>query len=319
MSNLQPLDVSVCILNRDKKALLKACLESCLAEFARSQLLGEVIVVDNASDDGSPEMVSELFPEVHVIRNRENVGFSAGNNQAIKVASGKYILILNNDTVLLPASLQAMIGYMDSHPEVGLAGPKLLNPDGTIQQGAHRRLPRLADTVMQLFWVHHIWPGNPIAKRAWHLDEALKEPCPLEQVAGCCMLLRREVIASVGAFDEDFYYFYEDVDLCHRIQKSGYKAVYLPESEVMHHGGGTFRTIGFGDKACMLTAGLLRYYKKHKGRNQFLILKGIMFLALAIRLPLVTILSLSPGRQTRRRWRDAPASYLRIMKSLLVE
>lgn len=316
------MTISICILNRNQKDLLKACIKSCLDELKGPGLAGEVIVVDNASQDGSPEMVAQKFPQVRLIRNRDNAPFSTANNQAIAASSGRYVFILNNDTVLHPGCLGELVRYMDAHPEVGVAGPKLLDRDGSIQLGYHRRLPRLPDTLLAVLWLYQVWPSNPVTRRALLADELLddqqQEPWPIEQVGGCAMLLRRATLQGVGVFDENFNFWYEDVDLCERISKSQWKIRYVPKSRVVHYGGASFGAKEHGDKMIWQTTALLEFYRKHRGRLQYSIVKLATLASLAMRLPLAMALAWGPKAVRREQWRNAPTAYLRALRTTLL-
>jgi hypothetical protein len=306
-------DVSICILNRNQRSLLKDCLASCFAELDRSKLAGQVIVVDNASTDGSPEMVSELFPEVNLICNKENVGFSSANNQGIRLSTGRYVLILNNDTVLLPGCLEIMVAFMDSHPRVGVTGPKLLNPNGSVQHGYHRALPTLAEPLLALFWLDRFWPGRLLAERARGIDESLEHPTPMEQIAGCSMMLRRQALESVGLFDESFEYWYEDVELCHRFLKCGWEIYYLPRAQIIHYGGATIGKLEPSMRIPMHISGQLRYFRKHRGFFQYALLKGVTIAGLVFRLVVVGSLGLIPSIRVRHPWSGAVNAYWRLL------
>jgi hypothetical protein len=314
--------VSICILNRNQREILKNCLESCWEEIERAGLKGEIIVVDNASSDGSPEMVAALFPQVRVIRNQENAGFSVANNRAIRVSTGRYVFILNNDTILHKDCLKELVSYMDAHPDVGAAGPKLLNSDGSVQVGYHRRLPRLPDTLVTLLWLHHVWPSNPITRRALLadklLDEQREEPWPIEQVGGCALLLRREALDQVGGFDEAFCFWFEDVDLCERLGRGGWKIVYVPRPCLTHYGRASFAGLEAGETVDLYIKSLLLFFKKRRGPIQYSLVKLTALTTLLLKLPVVALLSISPKAETRREWRNAPLAYLRAFKGALV-
>lgn len=314
------VDVSICILNRNQKDLLRGCLASCFDELARSGLVGEIIVVDNASEDGSPEMVAEVFTQVRVIRNQENATFSRGNNQAIEAASGRFVLVLNNDTVILPGCLETLVKYMDSKTRVGIAGPKLLRPDGTVQLSYHRRLPRLADVFTRVLFVDRFWPGNPIRKRAWLEDELLDEnsiePCPIEQIAGCCMMLRRQALDTSGLFDEDFQYGYEDVDLCQRFNKSAWGVSYVPKAQIVHYGAASFAALEPEKVKVMFMSSLLRYFRKHKGSAQYGMVKIMILIASFARLIVFSARSLSRSRWAAGGGRNVSGVYWHFIVSM---
>jgi hypothetical protein len=280
-------------------------------------MTGQVIVIDNASTDGSPEMVSELFPKVDLIRNKENASFSSANNRGIRLSTGRYVLILNNDTLLLPGCLEIMVAFMDSHPRVGVTGPKLLNPDGSIQHGYHRALPTVVELLLALFWLDRFWPGKLLADRAWGMDESLKSPTPIEQIAGCSMMLRRKALESAGLFDESFEYWYEDVELCHRFLKCGWEIYYLPQAQIIHYGGVSFAKLGPSKTTPMRISGQLRYFRKHKGGVEYAILKGMVIAGVVIRLAVVGSLGMIPSIRDRRRWSGAATAYWHLLSCVI--
>lgn len=205
-------DVSVIIVSYNTADLLIACLQSVLAS---KQVALEIFVVDNASKDSSANIVREQFSTVHLIANKDNRGFGAANNQALHECSGKYVLFLNPDTTIEPDSLQTMIEFMESHPAVGLAGPKVLNPDGTRQDSVSLR-----------------YPGHRYG--AADLGEL---PGEIACVLGACQIASRELLQQIGCFDEDFFLYGEDQDICLRIRKRGLAIGVIPEAAIMHHGG----------------------------------------------------------------------------------
>lgn len=310
--------VSICILNRNQRTLLNTCLGSCMAELERSKISGEIIVVDNASEDGSAEMVAALFPAVRIIRNQKNEGFSSANNRAIRLSSGRYLLVLNNDTVVLPDSLRILVDYLEAHPRVAAVGPKLLNPDGSVQQGYHRSFPPLAEPALLLFGLHRFWPGNVWFERARRLNERLVEPTPIDQIAGCALLLRRATLESVGLFDESFHYWFEDVELCHRIQRHGWHIYYIPRAQIIHHGGATFAVTPIPEQLMLYSYGVLLYFRKQKGFFRYVVLRGLTVLAVLMRLSVAGFLAVSPDVKLRRRWRGKLRAYWRMLQMVVL-
>lgn len=205
-------DVSVIIVSYNTADLLAACLESVLAS---QQVHGEIFVVDNASKDGSAEVVRKNFPAVHLIANADNRGFGAANNQALRECTGKYIVFLNPDTTITPETLHDMVAFMEANPKVGLAGPRVLNPDGTRQDSVSLRYPGHRYGAADL----GVLPGE------------------IACVLGACQISSLELLRKLGGFDEDFFLYGEDQDLCLRVRKSGLEIGVIPDAVIMHHGG----------------------------------------------------------------------------------
>lgn len=223
-------NLSIVIVNWNVREALHACLRSILEQETKFGL--QVLVVDNASSDGSLDMVARDFPEVEVIHNSTNVGFAEANNQGIRQARGRYILVLNPDTVVRRGTLEALVDYADAHPDIGALGPMLVSENGAVDYRGGRRFPTLwSELLKRLRLVHPVYGDNAM------MDWDHRTSRDVELVCGACMLLRREVIEAVGMFDEGFFLFGEDVDWCFRIRRAGWRVYYLAEAVVVHLGG----------------------------------------------------------------------------------
>lgn len=254
-------DLSVVIVNWNTKGLLRKCLKSVYAQAATMTF--EVFVVDNGSADGSADMVETEFPEARLVRNIENVGFAKANNQAIKLTKGRYILLLNTDTVLLDGSLQTMVRSMDQHPDAGAAGCKLVNEQGALEYSC-RSFPR----PKVAFFLNHPWASAPLGDR-WFRDYLLldwdhKTVRSVDFVTGACLIVRRECIQEVGLLDEDFFMMVEDVDWCYRIRKEGWEIYYVPSAQVIHIKGASYAHDA-DDRRMRLEAhrSMIRFFEKH--------------------------------------------------------
>ena len=226
------IDLSVVVVNWNVRDLLRRCLHSICA--APSPVL-EVIVVDNASSDGSVEMVRAEFPQVTPIANADNRGFPAANNQGLAVVRGRYVMTLNPDTEIVGDALERMVAYLDVHPEVGALGPQLLNADGSIQS-SRRRFPTFATAAFESTWLQGIAPRGVL--RRFYVDDVPPDRTQeVDWVTGACIVVRREVLDRVGGFDEGFFMYSEELDWCKRIKSAGWKIAYLPEARVIHHVG----------------------------------------------------------------------------------
>lgn len=218
-------ELSVLIVNWNTKDLLDKCLESVYAHT--NNLAIEIFVVDNASTDGSVEMVQSKYPNVNLIINKENVGFARANNQAISGSKGRYVLLLNSDTVVLNNTLYEMVKFMDEHPDAGIGGCKLLNPDYTLQLSCHRYpSPSNIFSIILLL----IIKGNGVMRKFKY--NRIKE---VDSVSGACLIIRRGTIAEIGLLDERFFLYAEESDWCLRAKRKGWKVYFIPQGSVIHY------------------------------------------------------------------------------------
>ncbi len=227
--------LSVIIVNYNVKHFLEQCLHSALK--ASQGMDAEIFVVDNNSVDGSCNMIREKFPEVSLIANKENLGFSRANNQAIRQASGEYILLLNPDTVVEEDSFRKITGYMDKHPEAGGLGVKMIDGKGHFLPESKRGLPTPKVAFFKIFGLSALFPGS---KKFGHYHLTYLDKNKTHEVdilSGAFMLLRKEALDKTGLLDETFFMYGEDIDLSYRIQKAGYRNIYYPETTIIHYKG----------------------------------------------------------------------------------
>ena len=225
-------DIAVIIVNWNAREDLRHCLQSLLGD-PKPVVDCSVWVVDNASSDGSPAMVASEFPDVHLIVNTDNVGFSKANNQAIAQTDSRYTFLLNSDAAIHPGALEGLVAYADAHPKAGIIGPKVLNPDGSLQFSC-RRFPSLGAGFFRNTYLGRLFPNNKFARDYLMTDFDHAHDLPVDWVSGCAMLLRRDLIAEIGALDERFYMYCEDVDICQRAWDAGREVVYAPSAVVTH-------------------------------------------------------------------------------------
>ncbi len=256
--------VTAVIVTWNSGVRLRECLLSILGNH--SNLALQTLVVDNASTDDSIERVASNFPAAEVIVNTENRGFARACNQGLRAACGRYILFLNPDTLLGAGALDEMVAYIDEHPEVGILGPKLLNPNGS-RQLSYRRFPTYSAALFnRTSLLTRLFPLNRFSSRYLRSDQNHGQVEVVDWVGGACMLVRREAIDDVGSLDESFFLYCEDVDWCKRMWAKGWKVVYFPKAQGVHHIGHStsqapFRSIIEQNKS------IWRYYKKHFQRG----------------------------------------------------
>lgn len=228
------MDLSIIIVNWNTRDLLVQCLESVYAHSPNGEF--EVFVVDNASTDGSAQMVRERFPQVQLIENGENIGFARANNQAIQESSGRHVLLLNPDTEILPGTLQTLTDFMEKHPEAGAIGPMVLNPDFTLQSSCNP-MPTLWREFWNLMHLDRFLPQSVYREESW--DTAIAHS--VEVIQGNCLLIRREALSDVGLLDETYFMFTEEVDLCYRLLQRGWLLYWVPMARMIHYGGQSTR------------------------------------------------------------------------------
>jgi len=253
------MDLSIVIVNWNTKDLLKKCLESVLAETKGLDF--EVFVVDNGSKDGSCKMVEKNFPQVKLIENKQNVGFARANNQAIKKSRGEYILLLNPDTVILGNTLKKMVDFLENHHEVGILGPKILNPDGSSQPSC-RTFPTLASQVLILLKLHNFFPDLPTIKKYYMLNWNYNKTREVDQVMGSCFMIRKKLINKIGPLDENYWILFEEVDFCKRAKLANWKTYFMPNVCIIHHKARAFEQISPIKKQIRMSNSMLRYFRK---------------------------------------------------------
>jgi GT2 family glycosyltransferase len=251
-------DVSVIIVSWNGKDLLRKCLQSVYSSQGVSL---EVLVVDNNSTDGTVEMIREDFPEVKLISNRDNKGFSYANNQALSKATGKYLFILNPDTVIERNTINKLSVFLMKNSSIGIAGPKITYEGGNLQYSCKSRFPNLRDAWFSQSLVMRFSPKKEVSDS---MNMVVWDHAVVKEVAwvmGAAMFIRREVYDQIGGFDERFFMYFEDVDLCQRAKKRGWQVIYYPETVVTHFEGQSSAKIG-SQKGVAAMQSAIRYYRK---------------------------------------------------------
>jgi GT2 family glycosyltransferase len=260
------MDLSIVVLNYNTREHLAQCLQAIAAEgsttLSDGPIEAEVVVVDNASHDGSADMVEASFPWVRLIRAPRNGGFAYGNNLALRGISGDNVLLLNPDSLLPPGSLQLLLERATAHPEAGIVGPKLLRPDGSMHLACRRSFPTPSVAFYRLSGLSRLFPTSPMFGRynLTYVDPDV--PLEVDSVCGACMLIRRVVLERIGLLDERFFMYGEDLDWCLRTRAAGWTVRYEPAIVVQHQHGAASR-----QRALRTTFHFFRamdlFYRKH--------------------------------------------------------
>jgi N-acetylglucosaminyl-diphospho-decaprenol L-rhamnosyltransferase len=288
------MKLSVVIICWNDWKVIENCLQSIFA--CTHQVEFEVIVSDNGSTDGSVEKIKQQFPAVRVVENRANLGFARGNNSGIREAHGEYVLILNPDTIMHEGSLDRWMEFADRHPEAGAFGCKVHNPDGTYQESARRfQTPtRLLVAALYLRPLEYLAP-EVFADQylRWEGDTERE----IDWQSGCCVMFRAEVLKQLNGFDEQFFYQYEEVDLCRRVWDAGYPIRFTPTASITHLGG---QSVGrFPIRFVIeVSRNRYRYYYKHFGKQGARRCRRIMLMHFRVRLLGYGLLNLLRPRET---------------------
>lgn len=297
-------DLSIAIPSWNTCDLLDQCLASVFANSGGVDF--EIIVVDNASTDGSPAMVETRYPGVRLVRNRINLGFAAACNIAFKYSTGRYFLLLNSDTVVLENTLKGMVDFMDAHPRAGAAGCRLLNFDRSLQRSCSR-FPGIMTELYDALYLSKLFPRSRLfgsfAMSWWDFDDTRE----VDFAGGSCLILRRAAIEEVGLLDEGFFMYCEEADWCYRLWDRGWKVYYYPGVEIIHFGGQSARRYG-NDIFLHLYISRNRFIRKHRGRLTAGIHRAVIALGASLR-----IVAFSFARLASRKHNDAFVFHAKLL------
>ena len=278
---VENIDVSVCIVTYRARDLLRDCLQSL---YQNTQVTFDVIVVDNASQDGVVEMLQQEFPEICLVENQANDGYTRPMNQALRLGRGRYLLQLNPDTLVMPEAIDRLVAFMDEHPEAGICGPKVLNRDRSLQKPCRRGESRPWAVLTYFLGLSALFPRSRLFSQylVTYLDE--DEINAVDGVAGSCMMMRGALIEQIGYLDERFFAYQEDADICFRARQAGWKVYYMPRAQIIHYGslGGSrvqpYRSIYEWHRS------YFNYYRLHLAKDYFFLFNWLYYLAMGVKL-----------------------------------
>lgn len=259
------IDLSIVTVNWNSVDYLRECFSS-IYRFTQG-LTFEIIVVDNASPIRDVDDLGVQFPETRIIKSDTNLGFAGANNLGFKHSVGTYVLFLNPDTVLQSPAINQMVDHIRSLPNAGILGCKLLNTDLSVQLSSIQKFPKILNQVLDIEFLQLRWPGCPL----WDISPLMSDsqhPVEVDMISGACMLMRREVFATVNMFSEDYFMYAEDIDLNYKVKKAGYTNYYVGDTRIVHHGGGSSSRQKVNQyKTIMKYRAMRLYYRKNRGSS----------------------------------------------------
>ncbi|MDD5134233.1 MAG: glycosyltransferase family 2 protein [Phycisphaerae bacterium] len=310
-------DISIIIVNRNRSDLLVNCLDNIYNTPCRHSF--EIIIVDNASTDDSVHLVEQNFRDVKIIRNDSNLGFSAANNQGIKIAKGKFILFLNSDTIVLKNAIDILADFLEQTPDAGLCAPKLLNNDRSIQRNVYRlatfRSILARYTILKYFGMFKK-ARNLYRMRNFTYDNITK----IDRVMGAAMMAKKEALNKSGLFDENYFFYFEDADLCLQFKKCGFEVYFVPNAEIIHLGGQSAKSLGNHKTEMMFYRSMFYYFRKNRGKvNTFLfslVFKPLAILYYLLEGGLNSISAIFPSAKRRQKLARAKTASLFLIRFL---
>lgn len=286
-------DISIIIINWNTRDLLAECLESLYQTISGTSF--DIWVVDNASTDDSVQMVQAKFPEVQLILNHDNVGFARANNQAMAASQGRTILLFNSDAVATPGAVASLLETIKAHPQAGIVGGHLLNPDGSFQ-ASYSPFPNLWQEFLILSGLGRLLYGRWYPSRG---PQEVKGPQPVDYVEGACLLVRRGAFEQVGGLDEGYFMYAEEVDWCYSMRRAGWQVWYQPAARIIHHGGGSSRNRRTQREADLYRS-RVRFFRKHYGDTAAIALKLLIYILTAVKVITHGTLRLLSGNRRGR-------------------
>jgi GT2 family glycosyltransferase len=303
------VDLSIIIISWNVANLLAECLDSVLAKMPDLSKV-EIIVVDSASSDDTVKMMVERYPQVKLLAQQDNLGFTRCNNIGLATANGRYLMLLNPDTVILGTALTDMMAYLDMNPDVGIVGPHTLNTDGT-PQATRRRFPTLAVGFFEGTWLQGYAPSS-ILNNYYVADQPDTGIFDVDWVQGSALMARREVYAQIGGLDEGYAMYSEELDWCKRAKNAGWRVMYLGTTQIIHHGGKSTEQVG-ARKLIHFQQSKLRYFRKYHGWVVAQLLRAFLIFNYLWQIGIEGVKSL-PGHKRDLR-RERIKAYWQVLRS----
>lgn len=299
------IDLSIVIVNWNVRDLLAACLQTITTSLdtpsPEPSLKVEILVVDSGSTDGSPEMLRDKFPQVRLLAQTENIGFTRGNNLALAQAQGRHLMLLNPDTEIMGDALKRMVAYLDTHPKVGIVGPHTLNTDGTTQS-SRRHFPTLLTGIFESTWLQPFAPKGLLDHFYVNDQTTIHQNIDVDWVQGSALMARREVYEQIGGLDEGYIMYSEELDWCKRAKQAGWGVVYVGEADIIHHGGKSTEQV-VARTQLLFQQSKLRYFRIYHGPLSAQVLRLVLLANYGVQLLIETAKNLLGHKRELRRQR----------------
>ncbi len=302
-------DLSIIIVSWNVKAFLKACLDSIFAAPMNGYTV-EIIVVDSGSTDGSVDLIRDTYPQVKLLAQEENIGFTRSNNIGLKAATGRYMMLLNPDTEVIGDALALMIAHLDTHQAVGISGPHTLNSDGTTQS-TRRHFPTLAVGFLESTWLQPYAPKS-LMNYYYVNDTDDNAILDVDWVQGSGLMIRRDVYKQIGGLDEGYVMYSEEMDWCKRAKLAGWQVAYIGSARIIHHGGKSSEQVT-ANKHIYFQESKLRYFRKYHGWGTAQILRFFLLVSYMSQIGLESIKSMLGHKRDMRRERIQ--AYWQVIRS----
>ena len=310
--NSAGFDLSIVIVNWNSAAFLQKCLESIYTNTKGVRF--EVVVVDNASRDGCEQMLTTHFPFVRFIQSGSNLGFARANNLAFHVSSGRYVLFLNPDTEVIGSAFERLVGFLNENSQAGIAGPRLLNSDGSIQSSCIRSFPTIVNEAFDSNFLRRKFPRS----RWWGISPLFENrqiPSAVDAISGASLMIRRSVFEAVGLFTTSYFMYAEDVDLCFKVRTAGWENFFVPDAAVVHHGGQSTRAQDDGNFSdVVLRESRWRFFQTRKNEVYSFCYRASTMIAAIVRLALLGGAWIASSTEHRNSIRLSCRKWARVLR-----
>ena len=309
---MRPINLSIVIVNWNSSDYVRRCIASILN--GGLGISHEIIVVDSGSFDGCERMLQQFYPEVYFIQSKNNVGFARANNLGAAASRGTVLLFLNPDTEVCGNAIVDLYTYVNEHADVGVAGCRLLNRDGSLQASCVQPIPTILNQVMDIAILQR-WFSKVGLWRSALSFEGIIEPVPVEAVSGACMMIRREVFDCVRGFSTDYFMYAEDLDLCWKAHAVGFRNFYLPGPEIVHYGGGSTAEARSRFSVVMIPESVSRLLRKTRGKGYSITYQFALSASAVVRVGILILwYPFAPGKTKKREWYAAFDKWFSVLR-----